>query len=127
MFIGHTTISQSRSHFPSSFALFQVSNLTMPTDPIGDMLSIDPFDIPTSATDIPSFSTFAPPPPINFIQPSNFVPIGLFIALMRQMYVMIELQARMMAKITQLQANTKRHTTKVATLCGMIAYVQQGV
>ncbi|CAA3015899.1 Hypothetical predicted protein [Olea europaea subsp. europaea] len=67
--IGHTTISQSRSHVTSStsaFALVEPAELvdpTVPADPLGDLLAdlsaipLPPFEVPPSTSDISSSST----------------------------------------------------------------------
>lgn len=72
----------------------------VPPDPIGDLHSVDPSDIPhssrshisTSTPDISSFSSFTPIP-LSFtdhIPPSFYVFLDLSMVLMRQTSVMIE-------------------------------------
>lgn len=68
----HTTVSHSRSHVTSSLNLFEPAepvDSTVPTEPIGDLISIYPSnistsrsDVLTSTTDIPSSFTSALPP-----------------------------------------------------------------
>lgn len=135
--IGHTIISQSTSHVPSSSALSKLANLvdsTVPIDPIGDMLFIDPSDILTSRPDILTFSTNIPssftpalPPYANSIHAYASALVDSLVAIMGQMTVLIEQLACMMAKITHLRVITKRHTAEFAILHGMILYVQSGI
>lgn len=83
--ISYTILSQSRSHVSLSSA---PSKSAEPVDPIRDLLSVDPYDMPTShpdiphsSIDIPSSSTSAPPPFVDSISVSAYVPVGPSFAL----------------------------------------------
>lgn len=115
--IGQVTISQSRSHVPSSFApteLVEHADSTMPTNIVCDPSSIDPTHIPASysqptiPSDVLSSFIFIPPPSAES-NLGTFSSIDPLVALLGQMLVFIEQQARMMAKITQLSDALECH------------------
>lgn len=126
--IGHV-VSQSRSHVPSSSVPTEAADPTVPANPNGDLLSDDPSDIPIPPSqpivliDILSSSTFVLHLSVDSILASASITIDSSVG---QMFVLIEQQAQMMVKITQLRVASERHTVEYTTLHGVI-HIQQRI